>query len=201
MQSRVAHLQMRYDHKEWRDDVMVPNAWDMRIISFIEQFPSKGMDFRPDHNDRTFACPRTWEFLNRTIKGKTFKIIEKEHGQKEFEMQRKLPLYGGTIGTGMAAEFVNYCRVWGELPPIQAILADPLGMKVPTDNTICWATIGSMCEYVSEENFGDLATYSDRMAMNFRVLFYRMALRSYPTLRNHPEFTSKASTLAKYLYG
>lgn len=194
LQSRVVHLEMVYSHKELRDDVMIPNNWDTRIVTFLEQFPSKGMDFRPDHNDKTFACPRTWEFLHNMIKGKEFKTVD-----NNFQMNDKLPLYAGTIGVGIATEFVNYCRVWGQVPPYQTILADPLGVSVPNDPNISWATVGIMVDHVEEDNFVHFATYADRMAMNFRVLFYRMANMRNSWVRSHPEFANKMAELARYL--
>lgn len=199
LQSRVAHLEMEYSYKELRDDVMLPNNWDYRIVTWLEQHPSKGMDFRPDHNDKTFACPRTWEFMNKYIKGKDYKTITDENGNTIFEMQPKLPLYAGTIGAGAAIEFLNYCRVFGQLPPYQTILSDPLNALLPDDVNIRWATVGMMTEHIEEDNFVHFATYADRMPMNFRVLFYRIALKKHQWVWGHPEFSNKMSELSRYL--
>lgn len=58
MQSRVVHLEMELNYEEWLYDVALKNNWDSRIIAYLSQFPDKLMDFKPDHNDKTFCCPR-----------------------------------------------------------------------------------------------------------------------------------------------
>lgn len=73
-------------------------------------------------------------------------------------MSKKLPLYAGTIGPGIATEFVNYCRVWTELPHINNC-DDPVNITVPTDGNIRWATVGLMVENTDKDNFDKLATH------------------------------------------
>lgn len=203
LQSRVVHFEMIYDFAEWRDDVIIPNDWDIRILTFLERHPSKGHDFRPDHNDQTFACPRTWEMLNKQIKGKKFNMIDKllstGNSIKVFEMDRKVPMYGGTIGFGPATEFVQFCRVWQDLPSLKSIINDPLGSMVPQDPTIAWATIGMCAEGANPDNFSHLANFCDRFAINVRVLFYRMAIAKHPDLRTHPDYRSKIVEIGRYL--
>ncbi len=36
---------------------------------------NKLMDFDPEHEDKTFCCPRTWEFVNNIIKEIFFSIV------------------------------------------------------------------------------------------------------------------------------
>ena len=58
MQSRVIHLKMEARFDDWLRDVALPQNYDSRIIAFLSMYPSKLMDFRPDHEDETFSCPR-----------------------------------------------------------------------------------------------------------------------------------------------
>lgn len=192
MQSRLVHLEMEVCYEEWLQDVAVPHNFDKRIVGFIGQFGNgKLMDFRPDHHDKTFACPRTWEFLNKLLAMYTQRGISLTEEQ--------LPLVAGVIGAGPALEFVQYAQVWTKLVTLRQILSDPKNLQVPTESAIKYATVGMMMQHVDDNNFKDLSTYVDRFDMGFRVLFYRMVLAIRPTIRNHPAFGPAASLLAQHL--
>jgi hypothetical protein len=87
MQSRVVHIELQADFEEWLEDVAFKEGYDERIIAFLSQWPGKLMDFKADHHDKTFCCPRTWEFVNRLIQGRQ-------------ELDSIQSLLGGTITSG-----------------------------------------------------------------------------------------------------
>ena len=146
------------------------------------------MDFRPDHQDKTFACPRTWEFVNRLIKGKE---VTNSHA----------PLLAGTITSGTAVEFVQFTKVYNNLVSIKQIMADPENCMVPSDTSLKWATISHMMEKVDDENFSALCTYANRFTMDFRILFYRSTMVRHGHLRQHPAFVKAMAELSRYLHG
>lgn len=186
MQSRVIHIEMEINHKEWLEDVAFKENYDSRIIAYLSQYPSKLMDFRPDHNEKTFACPRTWEFMNRLI---TNKDVTAE----------KAALYAGTLTSGIAVDFVQFTQVFGRLVTIRDILADPDNCRLPTDMSERWATIAHIMEKITEKNLDDLSTYASRFPLDFRVLFWRSALVRKPELRQHPAFAKAMIDLVRYL--
>lgn len=186
MQSRLIHLELEVDKDQWLADVALPEEYDSRIIAFLNQFESKLMDFRPDHMDRTFPCPRTWEFANKLIKGR--EISEND-----------IPLLAGTISSGVAVEFVQFCQVYKDLVPISEIVKDPENCKVPQDLSLKWATISNMMEKVDDENFEAFCTYANRFDLSFRILFYRSVLVRNADLRTHPYFGKAAADLSRYL--
>lgn len=186
MQSRVIHIEMMVSHREWLEDVAFAENYDERIIAFLNYKESYLMNFNPDHNEKTFCCPRTWEFMNRLIKDKPVR-------------DDKIALYGGTITYGVALEFVQFTKIFDSLITIQQILSDPEKAAVPSDNATKWAIISHLMDKVSEDNFSDLSTYVDRFDMTFRVLFYRSIIVRQPKLRAHPAFTKASVSLTKYL--
>ena len=188
MQSRVVHLEMQIHFEEWLYDVALKEGYDSRIIAYLSQFPSKLMDFRPDHNEKTFCCPRTWEFTNRLIKDRDVN-------------DTSAILLAGTITSGVAVDFVQFTKVFHNLVTISEIRADPLTCRIPTDVGSKWAVTSHMMEKVTEENFDDLAVYADRFTIDFRILFYRSILVRNPNLRQHPAFIRAMSALARYLHG
>lgn len=188
MQSRVVHLEMEINFEEWLHDVALKEGYDSRIIAYLSQFPSKLMDFRPDHNEKTFCCPRTWEFTNRLIKNVTV-------------TDSTANLLAGTITSGVAVDFVQFTKVFHNMVSIAEIRKDPANCPIPSDPGSKWAIISHMMEKITEDNFDDLAAYADRFTIDFRILFYRSILVRNPSLRQHPAFIRAMSSLARYLHG
>jgi hypothetical protein len=197
MQSRLIHLELQVNFVEWLEDVALKEHYDPRIIAFLSQWESKLMDFKPDHHEHTFCCPRTWEFVNRLISTlnedgtRTSKPITDDH---------KI-LLTGAITSGVAMEFVKFTEVYANLISVTQILADPKGCPLPADLNLRWAVITHMMEKIDAKNFEGLATYADRFDSTFRILFYRSILVRKPALRLHPKFGSHISKISQYLHG
>lgn len=188
MQSRLVHIEMEANYDEWLYDVALPENYDSRIVAYLSQYPAKLMDFRPDHQERTFCCPRTWEFTNKLIKGK---VVGDDKAQ----------LLAGTITSGTAVDFVQFTKVFANLVTVNEIRQDPLNCRVPHDAGTKWAITASMMEWVTEENFDDFATYAGRFDLSFKVLFFRTVLVRKPSLRQHPAFIRALAELSRYLNG
>lgn len=188
MQSRVIHLEMIISHKEWLEDVALKQNYDHRIIAFLNYQSSKLMDFRPDHNEKTFCCPRTWEFMNRLVKNKEV-------------TDEKIRTYAGTITSGVAVEFVTFTKVYQDMPTLRQILNEPEETRVPQDPPTRWAVISMLMDKITADNFEDMAKYVNRFPADFRVLFFRSINMRQPKLRTHPQFAKALSELSRYFNG
>lgn len=188
MQSRVVHLEMQINYQEWLEDVALKEGYDSRVIAYLSQYNSKLMDFRPDHQEKTFCCPRTWEFVNRLIKDKDV-------------TDETAVLLAGTITSGTAVEFVQFTKVFDSLVNIRDIIADPENCRLATDVSTKWATIAHMMEKVDANNFDPLSRYANRFTVDFRILFYRSVLVRNPSLRSHQAFIRAMAELSRYLHG
>lgn len=188
LQSRMVHLELELDFDEWLMDVALKQNYDKRIIAFLSQYPSKLMDFKPDHHDKTFCCPRTWEFMNKLVSGKSMP-------------DDKAPLYAGTITSGVAVELIQFTKVFNSMVKVEDILRDPENTLLPGDNATRWAVISSMMEKISEKTFGNLAIYANRFPLDFRILFFRSTMVRNAELRKHPAFAKAMSELTHYLAG
>lgn len=185
MQSRLINFELEIFFAHFVEDVMIPRHWDKRIVAFLHYKESAINNFRPDHSDRTFACPRTWEFLSKLIKGKEIK-------------HEKLALYAGAIGVGAALDFVNFCEVYKDLPKVDDILREPNSIPVPSNTALKWATIAHVVDKSTNDNFEKLVTYVSRFDSSFRVLFFRFLLKTKPQFRTHPGFAKAMMGLAQY---
>jgi hypothetical protein len=186
MQSRVVHIEMVISFIEWLEDVAFAEKYDDRIIAFLNWKNDYLMDFRPEHQDKTFCCPRTWEFMNRLI-------------SKQEVTLEKAGLYAGTITSGVAVEFTQFCQIYMDLITIQDVLRDPDNTPIPKDAERNWAIVSHLMSHADEKNFGDLCRFVNRMTMSFRVLFFRGLMAQQPKLRSHPAFAKAMIELQQYL--
>lgn len=188
MQSRLIHLEMRIDFNEWLEDVAITEGYDKRILAFLMQYPSKLMDFQPDHDDKTFCCPRTWEFMNKLV----------QHNEITDD---RAPLYAGTISSGVAAEFIQFTKVYDKLLTIEQICNDPLNTPIPDSPSLSWATITHLLDKVDNDNFDLVSTFVNRFTMDFRILFYKYINIKHQNLTSTKAFSDALTELGKYLYG
>lgn len=191
LDSRVITLEMMLDYDEFLEDVAFKQEWDSRVIAYW-QFAGKIdalYDFSPKYKDKgekSFCAPRTWDFLQRMIKDR--KVTDEN-----------APMYAGTITSGKAVEFIQFCKVIENIVQLRDVMADPEGCSIPQDSQSRWAVTTHLTKEAKEDNLKSLATYMDRMDIVFRVLFYRGLVARKPSIRSHEEFTKRAVMLSRYL--
>ena len=200
MQSRVVHIKMVPNFNEWLEDVAIPQDYDERIVAYLNYMEgtndSKLMDFRPDHKDETFCCPRTWEFMNKFVKGKKFALTE-----DGYEMENKIRTYVGTITSGVAVDFVQFTKVFHEIIKLEDVLRDPTAAKIPPTSQGMFAVIGHLGNKVNAENFPKVSEYVNRLGLTYRILFFRTMKVRHPELRHHPAYAAAMIELTRYLHG
>lgn len=187
MQSRLIHIELELDFDIWMEDVAIKMNYDPRIIAYLSFNKSALMDFNPNHKEKTFCCPRTWEFMNRLL------------GNKPTVTDNHAALFAGTITSSVAAEFVTYNQIYKDLVSIQTILAAPHNAPLPVAANAQWACITNMMSNITDSNFEHLAEYANRFTITFRVLFFRTVLIRHPQLRRHPAFAGAMAEVARYM--
>jgi hypothetical protein len=200
MQSRLIHLTMELNFDEFMEDVALRFQWDSRIIAFLNMKKELLHDFRPDHNDKTFCAPRTWEFMNKLIKGRTFGTRQRADGSSFYEMEEEAALYAGAITSGVATSFITFTKVYESLPKLREIIKDPIGTRLPGDSSTKWATVTYLIENVENDNFDQIAIYINRLGSEFRILFFRALMVQKPQMKRHAAFRSAMVELSRYLH-
>lgn len=186
MQSRLIHFEMEASMAAFRKHAN--NAgFDHRILGFLEFQPDRLHSFNPDHTDRTFPCPRTWEFVSKLIKDRPFEEIPQA-------------LLAGAIGDGAAVEFHTFLQEFENLPSFQAILDEPKQIPVPPKASTRYAVVSMLLAKVNKDSLPSVATYVNRMSSEFQVLFYRSLVQRYPALRREPAYISGVEEVSKYLH-
>lgn len=105
----------------------------------------------------------------------------------------------GAAGTGFAAEFVGFIRVWKSLPDMDGILLDPMAAKVPTEMAALYAVATGLASRTTQDNGGRVVKYLSRLPEEFSVLGMRDALRRCPDIQRCREYTAWGIKNAKLL--
>lgn len=163
LQSRLVHFELAKDVDTWLEWAST-NGIDHRITSFIKFKPSSLYAFDPQHSDKTYGCPRTWEFANRFV-------------QDEEIDNSLLPVLAGTVSEGLAREFIGFCSIYADLPTMKQLMDDPEGIKVSDEPSILFALTGAISHYVKQDNVEKLMKYVVRLPIEFQVVTLREILR------------------------
>lgn len=159
LQSRMIHLEMEpsvVDFTEFGIHVGI----DQRILAFVNEMPSRLMRFDPTvaGQEKTFPCPRTYEFLSRLIKGHD--ILDEDLG-----------LLAGTIGQGTAIEFMTFVKLYGKLPKIADILANPGATDIPLEASAKYATLFMLVDHADPKTIDPILTYIKKFGLDQQIVF------------------------------
>lgn len=182
LQSRLVHLEVEVDAKEWNDWAHT-DGFDHRVTSYIEFRPDHIYTFSPDHSDKTYASPRTWEFVNQILKVSPI-------------TKASLPLLIGTIGEGVAREFFGFCQIHDKLPKIEQIIQAPNSVTVPTEPSIQFALVGAIAANATKDNCEALMDFIKRIPAEFQVVAVRSMIKRKPELIKAPSFAPWVTKMA-----
>lgn len=190
-QSRLIHTQVECNMDEWMEWAQ-KTAIDYRVIGFINFKPESLHSFDPNHNDLTFPCPRTWHFLSDLIAS-----------EKNLMGEGMDALLAGTVGEGMASEFRAFCDVYGEIPDIKEIIANPKTVKFEKTNpSISYALsslVGSHFDVDKPDDALRLVEFTERLDIEFQVITLQGAVRRDKSFLQVPAIKSWVYANAEYL--
>jgi len=187
MQSRLVHLELAQDYLGWVNWA-IDNGFDHRITDFIKFKPAALYSFKPDHSDKTFGCPRTFEFTNRIL------------GVTNIDDPDCLPMLAGALSEGLAMEFYTFCKIYKELPTMEAIIKTPMSIKVPSEPSVLFALTGAIASAAQKDNVGSLMEFVSRIPVEFQVVTVRDLLHRNKTLSENERVRSWISINAEELF-
>lgn len=185
MQSRLTHYEMVADHEEFMKHA-VKAGFDHRVLGFLEFQPGKLHSFQPDHQDRTFPCPRTWEFVSRKIKGRE---------ESEFTVAG----LAACISDGVAVELHTFIREYSKLPKYQKILDEAATLAVPNTASTCYAIITMMLDRYTRDTFDKAVVYAKRLSPELQVIYFRGIIARDPSMRRERNYATNIAHLTKFL--
>jgi len=174
MQSRLVHLEVGTDIEQWISWAN-ENKIDHRIIAYIQNTPDNLHKFNPDHDDKTFACPRTWFFASQLIKRTPGDIRPLE------------PLLAGAISEAVATEFILYTNIYNDIPDIQTIMANPDKIQFKQDPGVLYALSNMVAAWLKPDNTNVLIQFIQRLPIEFTTITLQNAIKRNKKLCTVPE--------------
>lgn len=176
MQSRLMHIEVELNPKVWMAWA-IDKGVEQKIRDYINfSRGEKLYTFKPDHTDKTFAAPRTWEFADKYIKA---------HGFDDEDLYASL---AGMISPGVAAEFLQFTQVYATLPKIDTIIAGPEYAVIPTDLSSLFALCGNIAAAMDNGNADKLMIYLDRLGKEspeYVIITMIDAIKRNPSLKTN----------------
>lgn len=172
--NRFVHLDFDINVDDWSHWAM-DNDVHTDLRAFIRFRPNLLHYFDSASNPRAFPSPRSWAFVNDIYK-------DSHSADDEYELIK------GTVGEGAAAEFSGFVRQIKDLPTIDQVLLDPDGTKVPTSPAGMYAMATALDAKTTTNNIGRVMKYTDRLPVEFQVVFVRSAIRRDSKLTGTKEY-------------
>ena len=114
--------------------------------------------------------------------------------------KQRLAMLAGTLSEGVAREFTTFMKIYNDLPtPAQIILA-PKEIRVPTEPSILFALTGSIAHNATQDNFGKLMDFIQRLPVEFQVVTMRETIRRNKAMMSHSAVQKWISESASSLF-
>jgi len=186
--NRFVHLEMEVSAEDWRDWAYGAGL-DERVIAYIGYKSDDLFSFDPTQNEKSFATPRSWEFVSSLLRSK---------------MDDKLLLetIGGAIGKERGVRFLSFAKVMHRLPDIDAILEKGEG-AYPDDievlHALATGLVMAIREKFTEERMDNLLNYTLELQSEFAVMIVQDLQRAGYTMENQKAFDRWVSKFAYLL--
>jgi len=155
--NRFVHLEMEASIEDWKLWA-IEKEIDPSVVAFISNRRDALFTFDTSEDNRAFATPRTWEYVNAIL-------------SSDPDEDLLLPLISGAVGEDLAAAFLAFRSV--ELPDIDAIVAGECE-EVPSEasalHLLCSSLSMRVDDATSSKKLNNIVKYSLKMPKEFAVM-------------------------------
>lgn len=153
LSNRMSHFYAEYDAAATRDHFRAIGL-PVEIGAFLHLRPDLGnVMAAPAAGEHASASPRQWERFARFMNS-----------------PRRRAHATALLGSAVAGEFEAFCGIFGRVPKIADILADPSGAPVVDEPSLHYAVATALARAATRQNFADVQTYLNRMPREFAVM-------------------------------
>lgn len=177
LRNRFTHIDYETNNEDWYNWAFDNNIHEtvigfvrfrpMHLNEFEQRSKSKEEQERLKNlkNAKAFATPRSWAFLSNLLQAKPSKDIEYD-------------LIAGTVGEGIASEFMAYLKYYREMPDLDEILMNPKTAPVPDTSqpAVMFAVSTGLGARANADNFEAVTIYLDRIPKEYQALTVKDAL-------------------------
>ncbi len=157
--NRFIHLEMEVYVDDWKTWALANNI-DASIIGFISYRPDALFDFNTKSDNKAFATPRTWEYVNEILLS-----------NPEDDLINNM--ISGAIGEELSASFLGFRALGGTLPAMDSIL-DGSCEDVPSETSalhiLCTSLTMKIDDETSSKVLNNVVKYSLKLPGEFAVM-------------------------------
>ncbi len=161
--NRFVHFEMEVDFEDWKSWAY-RSGIDASLIAFLAYDKSMLFTFDPLSNEKSFATPRSWEYVDSIIKSG----IEKE---------LVLDSISGAVGREAAVGYLSFRKVMNELPDLSAVLDGTLKELEEDDPKIMMALaiglVNAIKEDQREEAVENVLEFSLQLPGEFAIMMVK----------------------------
>lgn len=187
LRSRLVNLVMEPATEDWLE-YAINKDFHFAITAYIQY---KGIDglynFNPDKDSETYACPRTWEMLN--------KLLMHIDTPKDY-----IDLIIGTIGS-IGVEFIGFLDYCAGLPKLSDVLEGTA--KVPTKEGVKFLTcnwlLKELKDLKKDEEITKVMSYIEQYSEEYCGLFLQSAGKKNPKVLTNKGYLQLLTKLGKFL--
>lgn len=194
--NRLLHIEIRGSFSAWKEWAVRKGIHE-KVLGYLNFRKDALMGFDPGTDDLAFPTPRSWEMVSDLLLGVSD------------DVDTMYPMIAGLIGTGAAADFRTWARVYRELPDVKAIFAGE--MPAPPHNpdalyALVSAMTGRARLYKNDLNaIANSIRYAEKLPPDFAAVLmknYQYLDENYQQkLLTIPEYTRWMQTRGGMLNG
>ena len=163
--NRFVHFEMDVDVNDWRLWAF-ENGIDEKIIAYISYKNEHLFTFDAKSNVKSFATPRSWEYVNNIL-------------QSDLEKSLLLEVLSGTIGKDVAVSFLSFIKVMDRLPDMDTILQTGEGEQSEEVDVLYALSSGLVSRTIRDTTKVDnLLKYTLELKSEFAVMIVQDLQRS-----------------------
>jgi hypothetical protein len=156
----ITIIQIMPNSETWGRWAMAQQWIPSELIAFLRWKPALLFDFQPTKDMSNSPCPRTWVAVAKIMTGG---YPEKAHRE----------LFTGAVGEGAALELLSFLKMYKDLESPDMVLMDPDKAKIPKEPSALYAMCGALAARASDQTFGQIAKYANRLSSEFSVLLIK----------------------------
>lgn len=167
--NRFIHIEVQVDFESWQTWA-VKNTIHPDVVGYLSFAKGKLSDFDPKSASRSFATPRTWSFVSDLLK------------DEDTDQETLFTLIAGSVGDGLATEFMAHRRFSNQLPKPEDILSGKVDTLKLKEISAMFALSTGMC-YELKAQADNLAA-KKITSKEFDVMtdnFFRFMIKNFET--------------------
>jgi len=186
--NRFVHLDMEVNVDDWREWAFSADL-DARVIAYIGYKNEDLFSFDPVKNEKSFATPRSWEFVSSLL-------------QSALDDKLLLETVAGAIGKERAVAFLSFAKVMHKLPDIEQILNEGRGAypeEVDVLHALATGLVMALRQNNTSKRMENLLTYTLELQSEFAVMIVQDLQRAGYTMEEQPAFSKWVGKFAYLL--